>query len=633
MGTQPKLWTLDTLRSARSDGSGVVEVDPNNPVVFTIPQFQRSLVWPEQKQRALIESILKGFPFGALLLVENDEKKPVDLPDGSTIMATNYGIIDGLQRTNAIVEHLRQSLFFATADAVNGAPFEKLHQDLETCIGMQVQSEKLMDAVVEWMRATKTPDITKGFDFDTLLKAIADGLGLSPSQSASVLLLKGSASVLLQHIAKAVDISRLQIPVLVYNGPKEYLPDIFEQINTAGTVLSKYEVFAAAWASTVVDVEHPGVKSAISRRYKLLEEQGFTVEASLEGNEYTLFDYLHGLSQCLGETYPNLFSKKDAKRNKLSSAFPLATLMLGESLAVMGSLDGLFPKLGARLEVAKFEKALFGAADLVDRILSPFLAFKLTSDTEALAHGELQMVSMVAAAAAHLYDRTADFADRGSAAERLKFKKAFERALPQHYIYDIIRQQWRGSLYTYAAERVWVDGVPAEVYTKPIEASVFDSALAASLREQLSDVSHKRKNVTAADRVFLKFLYSKVVSVHDQNANKFDVEHWIPVNRIVKMVGDAPPWPMGALGNLGVLPAGPNRIKRDETVTEYLERPKKRPSDATVEIVNKMVLVPIERVNIEKLNNVDSMSQEQFEEFVTANWTEMGERLKANVDI
>ena len=278
MGTQPKLWTLDTLRSARSDGSGVVEVDPNNPVVFTIPQFQRSLVWPEQKQRALIESILKGFPFGALLLVENDEKKPVDLPDGSTIMATNYGIIDGLQRTNAIVEHLRQSLFFATADAVNGAPFEKLHQDLETCIGMQVQSEKLMDAVVEWMRATKTPDITKGFDFDTLLKAIADGLGLSPSQSASVLLLKGSASVLLQHIAKAVDISRLQIPVLVYNGPKEYLPDIFEQINTAGTVLSKYEVFAAAWASTVVDVEHPGVKSAISRRYKLLEEQGFTVE-------------------------------------------------------------------------------------------------------------------------------------------------------------------------------------------------------------------------------------------------------------------------------------------------------------------------------------------------------------------
>ena len=277
MSTEPKLWTLSTLKSARTNGAGKHEVDPSNPVVFTIPPFQRSLVWPEAKQRDLVASILKGFPLGALLLVEYPDKKTVDLPNGTQVAASNYGIIDGLQRTNAIVSHLRASLAFATEEAVSGQAFDDLHAALEQETGEELDATAVMDGVIEWMVETREPDVTKGFDFDTMLTSLATSLVLSLS-AAQQSALKPKANALLAHIAGRVDISHLQIPVLVYKGPSAYLPDIFEKINTAGTMLSKYEVYAAAWVSTEVEITNAKVRNAIARRYKRLEDEGFEVE-------------------------------------------------------------------------------------------------------------------------------------------------------------------------------------------------------------------------------------------------------------------------------------------------------------------------------------------------------------------
>jgi hypothetical protein len=633
MGTEAKVWPLSALRSARANPDGSVDVDPNNPVVFTIPQFQRSLVWPESKQRALISSILRGFPFGALLLVENDEKRSVKLKDGSVVTATNYGIIDGLQRTNAIVSHLKRSLAFAGSDAVLGKEFDAFHAELQTQLSTEIDPELLTDAVVVWMHATGSPDIANGFDFDTLLNEVAGRLELQPFSQAVSTALKPKANVLLAHIASSVDIGHLQIPVLIYNGAKEYLPDIFEQINTAGTILSKYEVYAAAWVSTRVEVKNPQIRAAIARRYGVLEAEGFDVDVSTTGDEYSLFDYLHGLSQYLGEKYPSLFSSRDAARNRLSSAFPLATLMLGQPIDKMAQLDSLFPNTSGQLDVDAFEHALLEAADVVNEILAPYLAFKFISDTEALAHGELQMVSLVAAVAGHLFDHLNSFKPRGAAAKQARTKKEFKLSIPQHYIYDIVRQQWRGSLYTYAAERVWDGKDPAKIYARPVDSASFDSAFATSFAEQLAETSIRRQNITAVHRAVLKFLYSPIVSVQDQAANKFDVEHLIPVKRIQGMAVEGDPWPMGALGNLAILPMGPNRIKKEETVTEYVSRGNNPPSAPVRVLLEKLILVPFGSVAIPRKNGSDSMTRQQFETFVGANWAQMTATLKANLGL
>lgn len=37
------------------------------------------------------------------------------------------------------------------------------------------------------------------------------------------------------------------IPVIVYTGDENNLPEIFDRINSQGTPLDQYEVYAAAW--------------------------------------------------------------------------------------------------------------------------------------------------------------------------------------------------------------------------------------------------------------------------------------------------------------------------------------------------------------------------------------------------
>ncbi|MDT0185299.1 hypothetical protein Q9S36_34455, partial [Microbacterium sp. ARD31] len=344
---------------------------------------------------------------------------------------------------------------------------------------------------------------------------------------------------------------------------------------------------------------------------------------------------LHGLSQVLGEEFPRLFSKKGAARGALSSAFPLATLMFGKSLDQMPQLDELFPVLpDGSLDVQEFEKALFASTKFVDDCLSRYLAFEFVSDGDSLAHGELQIVSMIAAAAAHAYDFRSNFSLRGTSASRKKAQGLLKVALPQHYIYDILRSHWRGSLYTYAFQRVW-DGVkPSKAYLEAIDAGSFDSALKTLFSEQMTDVSHKRKNITAADRAFLKFLYSSKVKVADQKSNKFDVEHLIPVARIQKMTSGKEPWALGALGNLAVLPAGPNRIKRDETVAQYLARSgKSAPTREVATLVKSLLFVPVSDVAIPQRGKVDIMTQAQYDAFVRKNWNAMRAQLKKSVGI
>lgn len=636
LSTEPKLWTLSTLKSARANAAGEFEVDPANPVVFTIPHFQRSLVWPEAKQRDLVASILKGFPLGALLLVEYPAKKQIQLPNGRTVDASNYGIIDGLQRTNAIVSHLRASLAFATEEAVSGPAFDGLHAALEREMGTRLDATAVMDAVVEWMVETREPDVTKGFDFDTLLTSLTRSLGV-PLSAAQQSALKPRANALLSHIAGRVDISHLQIPVLVYKGPSAHLPDIFEKINTAGTMLSKYEVYAAAWVSTEVEVANTKVRSAIARRYKRLESEGFDVETVGGSNIYSLFDYLHGLSQVLGETYPLLFSKKDAVENKLSGGFPLATLMLGHALDKMADLHDLFPEhptIPNRLLVDAFETALFEAAQFVNDVLSPFLAFKFESDGDNPAHGELQIVSMVAAVAVNLRDPNDSFKPRGTKPARKALEKKFKTALPQHYIYDIVRQFWRGSLYTYATERVWSGANPSKSYSVNVDPSSFESALNTLYSEQMASPSHRRSNIKTYQRVFLKFVYSRKVSVQDQAANKFDVEHWLPVKRLQDLTARKEPWAMGIMGNLGVLPRTTNRIKKEETISEYLARTSKRPTPTEVALIKKMMFVPAHSIAFQKdPTGNDKMSQAQYNALVRRNWDAMCRDLKNNIGL
>jgi hypothetical protein len=635
MSTDTQLWTLSRLRAAQQTTEGRIDTSAEDPITFRVPKFQRSLVWPDSKRDALVSSILRGLPFGAILLVQYPNKKKITLLDGTEVDATEYGIIDGLQRTNAIASHLQSSLVSADAKTALSPAFDDFVLAIRAAYESDVSEDQVLLCVERWMRKTRRPEQAAGFTAYSLLKEIATDLEETVEGAGDLGAVMHSGAVLLDHIREAVDISNAKIPVLIYSGPSEHLPDIFEQINRAGTMLSKYEIFAAAWVGTEVTQVSPQVESAIQRRYAKLERAGFTVDTLEDDKSFTLFEYLHGLSQVLGEQHPLLFSEQDASAGELSGAFPLATLMLGQGLDRMGGLDQWFGKTSAGLiDVGPFEKALFESVEVVEAALAPFLSFQFTSGPERLGHGDMQMVSMVAAVAAHLYDHREAFAPRVDAAARKVLRSQFQKTLPQHYIYDLIRNFWRGSLYSYALDRVWADSQqqhsavgsrnqPSELYLRPVDRTSFESAMATSLAEQLANVTHSRKNIRASDRTLLKFIYARRVTVAEQKIHQFDVEHWIPVRRIQRMTRDRDPWPMGALGNLGVLPAGSNRVKKEQTLLEYLSRPEGGPSEVEAELIQRLSIVDPSLVHIEQLDGKDAMTLEAFETFVSAAWQAM----------
>ena len=60
-----------------------------NESTFTIPNFQRGIAWKQNKKENFIKTLIKGEPFGTILIYEDNN---------------NTYLVDGLQRINTITE-------------------------------------------------------------------------------------------------------------------------------------------------------------------------------------------------------------------------------------------------------------------------------------------------------------------------------------------------------------------------------------------------------------------------------------------------------------------------------------------------------------------------------------------------
>lgn len=628
MSTQPALWRLSKLASVKS------APDPSDPISFEVPAFQRSLVWPLTKRQELIDSIVSGYPIGALLLSERP-KKTIKLSDGDSVLTSVYAIVDGLQRANTIADHLLAPFAEATAAILPPDSVGAVADAFRKCFPKGgLTDEDVSDAIVEWLHTVKLVD-HEIFEWSQLIESVCAQKSLPPTTKAQDKQLRPTITALLKQVEQAVDIGKYEIPVLIYTGPDGNLPEIFERINTQGTILSKYEIFAAAWVGKKVRLSDQEIRDAIDGRYAKLEAEGYTVDRAKAATEVSLFEYLFGLSQVLGKRYPRLFSSTAAEASRSSAAFPLVALLLGLRLEDMDQIpDQLGRDSRGRLVVDKVTDAVHRAAEFVDDALSPFLALRLTKESSALAHSELQMASMVGAVAAHGYVYSDGFKRRSGAVAK---EKALKVALPQHYLLDIMRQTWRGPLYTYAYERVWDDhGKPAPHYTSAISKDAWTNAMGVWMSEQLSESATKRPSISASDKVILKFLYSKKISVHDQAKNRYDVEHLMPVDRVLKMTkGQGQPgWPLGALGNLCLLERSVNRKKQSETVHEYFQRKGKgAPNDSDKKSIVPLLYCKPEDTEIPKIKGQDALSEQEYIAFVKKRWSKMEAQLATNLHI
>ena len=582
-----------------------------------------------EKKVELIRSIHSGFPIGALLLSDHPAGPPG---------VRSYFLIDGLQRTNSIVEYLERPLRFAVAELLPVTEMELLRQDLEAVLATSVDGTTMTDAVLAWLHATEVTESAKGFDWSELLKRLVENMSLPAPTTLQTTDLKTPLATVVDKIRDNVDIGSVTIPVLTYSGPVENLPDIFERLNSKGTILTKYQVLAATWIHDDTLVVNAAVRSAIEKRYEELEGQGIYVDRpDLQlGETASLFEYLFGLSSVLLADFRDLFGAQSAA--DASVAFQLATLIRGERLSDLGRLPERMGKrdTAGRIVVSDLEKAILFASHFVKDALQPFLGLQLTKEPSGPAHGELQIISLVASVAAHRFATTTDWQEKPGWAGK---ERHFRKALPQHYLLDILRRKWHGPTYTLAFDRVWKSPhVPSDEYLTPPSADIWDTELKLWFEdEELGDLAVKRPYTSAAEKLILKFIYSSIVTVADQATFEFDVEHLYPVDRLVPLAkadgGDG--WPIGCISNLALLDKKTNRRKKTETIQEWFARvgQKSGPTPQEIAAIRPYLLCDPDDVSIPIANGQDSLTRGAYDAFLAARWETMKKRLYSTLGV
>ncbi len=235
-----------------------------------LPDFQRGWVWDDDHIRALIASVTRSYPIGAVMLLDtaNDgvrfaprlvegvsatEKKPAQL------------ILDGQQRLTSLFLSLHSDQPVPTRTEKGQEIRRYYYLDMGLCL--ETEADRL-DAVCSVPESKKlTSDFGKTVDLDLSSRECEFAnsffpLALSCDVAASLTWLSDYGAFCGHDPERAAFCTRFQqevwlglqqykVPVIVLlpSTPKEAVCQVFENVNTGGVKLSVFELVTAAFAA------------------------------------------------------------------------------------------------------------------------------------------------------------------------------------------------------------------------------------------------------------------------------------------------------------------------------------------------------------------------------------------------
>ncbi|GAA2170813.1 hypothetical protein GCM10009846_02470 [Agrococcus versicolor] len=609
-----RAWTIERLVQA-------VNRDENAEAFIEVPSFQRHLVWDKEQRTRLVDSLIQGYPVGALLLFNAGRKD-----SGKDV----YQVVDGLQRTNTLVRYQREPLVYTDVRLFGGT------SDLATAFGIPLnESERLVES---WLQKTRTPDFKSGYSPSKLLRAFESTLGRVLDIDTRDRL-DDALGEHLDVLKAEVDVSGISIPVVIYSGRAENLPTIFERINQSGTKLSKYEVWAATWShGASVTVEDAEVRNAVNAKYQALIDQGFTV-AGLETDqalaEFNLFEYLFGLGKVLTRRAPYLFVEKADVAETEPAAFSLACLALGKPLSQMERLHTLMPKDAyGVIDPSAMQERLLLSAEAVSGWLEPYVSLRLNRSTapRSVAHGELQIVSLIARAVVGRWDPTDEWKERP---DWVSDWNALKASAPVHYLLDVLTAVWRGPIYSMAYSRVWETDSDDKLRPSRYYSSLPDrDAVVRTLDEwfagDLSKLQRTRQYVQPATLLLLRFIYAGSVTHLDDRQIAFEIEHLFPVSRLRDAIEGDPEdlgWPISSIGNLALFAKALNREKGKLTIAEYVAENDLGKQE--VDRLERYLFCDVQEVAVPPIG----LSRTDYINFLQSRWTVLRQQLLSSLRI
>lgn len=582
----------------------------------SLPRFQRSIVWGQPKKRMLISSLVNGMPIGTLLVAtEQEETRPT----------TEASLVDGLQRSSAIQEFIQSPQKMLDLREINGfaEPFNDLAQSLRAA-GIDVESPVLLTTATLWLQTLSSLESAAGFSWDRLGRELMRSIGASDLPLGSDLDLHSDAVE--RSLRSIEDLIRktcdrgleAEIHVLVYWGPREFWPDIFERLNRAGTQLSRYEVFAAMWANKTVSNGDVGesLRKIVRERYKDVDTHGIHLAFDLDGEvPLTLFEYLFALGRSLATDYPNLFVLPSDAAEEVPAVFNLVNVLHHLRTADMERLPArMAPQPAAEyVRVRRIEEAIREACrDLQERI-GPLVNIGTQGPRSGrrlpkpeVPFSSNQIVSILARLVLERYEIVeGEWVRKASGDSTDRYRDILSNA-PRHLLHDVLWGAWAGhgdaKLHQVVWESTSVGGGLSGHYLNPITDAQLGVVLDAWHNEQLSK-QHWRRVVGPVERLVLKHIHANGPHL-DLEVNTSEIEHIYPVAGLVRRAreGAEGAWPINAISNLALLSKRTNRHKLDLSVADYLAARPKGTTQAAYAVMSEHVRIAVLLQNPESLS-------------------------------
>ena len=531
---------------------------------IVIPTYQRGLVWKQSKRKEFIDTIFKGNPFGVVLVYEKNDK---------------YEVVDGLQRLSTMKAYMDNPLdFISINDEIKGEELldliikKKLENNGRRAVAAQIQSGKktLKRKMIAYVKEKGKPRATD------VWKYLSEEIGFNVNDFESL----DNFTQYYDNFLEKLKFPNILIPAIVYTGPYDDLPDVFQRLNTGSVKLTKYEIFASIWKENLILIKDQDIVDKVLKKYTNLQENSsFDVNVSedeLNENGISFFEYCYAVSEILNDEekeYGCLFPGE--KKSTDPTGFELLALV--SNLKVNESNKLVEPKyLGQKNPqfLIELKNALVDCVSFLYSSLKEWITdLKGTVITNESTY---QMYHMVVSIFKHTYnlDTENGIIERKEESEISQWRALFKKYAYKNYLFDIISQFWSDHRQVSDLDSMIKDSEKLNKYTKQVSRESIDNAF----KEYCKDIKSKAtsRTIETASKLFMNYYYKMLIK-EDRNRENyfyrgegivFDIEHIVPV---VKFGENKEKTPMSAIGNLCYLPVKDNRSKRDKTIYQYAD--------------------------------------------------------------
>lgn len=545
--------------------------------IFTIPRYQRGVVWTQSQKDTLIDTIKKGLPFGSLLLYLNGNEKN-----------NTYQIIDGLQRSTTIIDFVKNPALYFNEDDILDSGIDRIYKLANITTDEQAFKEQIKKDLFDWVRSGhKTLKQIEGMQFAKFGQKLSP---LYPTLKGKEFEIGEIIEPMMKNFQEiCTSISSTQVPAIVIEGDSDALPLLFERINSQGSKLSKYQIYAATWIEESYNISAK-LKDLVEynrSRYDDMIDKGIVLddyESTTFINRMSLnaFEIAYGLGKFLSKKWPHLFGDSKGVNEINSIGFTLLATCLGLKYSEIKTLGSQLRDRLAGYDVNIFLLKLIESINYVDKLIGKFSAFKLNNrSVPTPLHSELQIVSIISSVFLMKHATIIRNLDKDKVESisydfennkkdwKNNLDKLLKKNIAKIYIVDILQKRWSGTgdkkldqiLITpdyYAKRQITKDDFTNNLWVW------FDA-----LNEERSEYK-KVARPKEAERLILAAIYLPILTANEHlNDEYYDIEHLVPQSiikqKLERFDGDLR-LPISSIGNLCILPEYSNRSKKDKTI-------------------------------------------------------------------